>query len=72
MAYILNPIDMNPLMQTFPIEADSFEGLTPKANEKLGTIGNIEADTTISQFDDLNNGEVHLEVADLEEIANEE
>lgn len=70
MAYILNPTNMDPLKQGFPIEFDSFEGLTPKANEMLGTIGVPDPEVPVSQFDWVNNGEVQLEVADIEKIAN--
>ena len=70
MAYILNPTNMDPLKQGFPIEFDSFEGVTPKANEMLGTIGVPDPEVVVSQFDWLNNGEVQLEVADIEKIAN--
>ena len=72
MAYILNPTNMDPLKQTFPVESDAFEGLVPKANEKLGTIGIPDPEVVVTQFDWVNNGEVQLEVADVQEIANEE
>lgn len=72
MAYILNPTNMDPLKQTFPVESDAFEGLVPKANEKLGTIGIPDPEVPVTQFDWVNNGEVQLEVADIEKIANEE
>lgn len=72
MAYILNPTNMDPLKQTFPIEFDAFEGLTPKANEILGTIGVPDPEVVVSQFDWVNNGEVQLEVADIDKIANDE
>ena len=72
MAYILNPTNMDPLKQQFRVEFDAFEGLTPKANEMLGTIGVPDPEVVVSQFDWNNNGEVQLEVADIEKIANME
>ena len=69
MAYTLNPINADPLKQKFPVEADSFEGLTPKANELLGTIGVPDPEVIVTPFDFVNNGEVQLEVADVEKIA---
>jgi hypothetical protein len=72
MAYILNPTNMDPLKQQFPVEFDAFEGLTPKANDMLGTIGVPDPEVVVSQFDWINNGEVQLEVADIDKIANME
>lgn len=72
MAYIINPTNLDPLKQSFPIESDSFEGLTPKANEKLGVIGVPDPEVVVTQFDRINNGEVQLEVADIDKIANQE
>lgn len=67
MAYELNPTNMNPLMQKFPVEADAFEGLLPKVEEPK--IGLPEEEVVVTPFDCLNNGDVQLETVDVVEIA---
>lgn len=66
----LQPINNNPLMQSFPVETEEFIPLNPKGAKKIGEVGLPEEPVLPPVLD--RRSITPMEVVDVEGLANED